>query len=64
LNIVNIYNKVAIDKGISLLLNIDIDSKSNYLIDETKYTQVLNNLISNAIKFTDKGSVKLNIYQN
>lgn len=61
LNIVNIYNKVAIDKGISLLLNIDIDSKSNYLIDETKYTQVLNNLISNAIKFTDKGSVKLNI---
>ena len=60
-NIVNVYNKVAVDKGISLVLNMDIDVKVNHLLDETKYTQVLNNLLSNAIKFTDKGSVKLNI---
>jgi signal transduction histidine kinase len=51
----------TVDKGISLVLNMDIDVKVNYLLDETKYTQVLNNLLSNAIKFTDKGSVKLNI---
>ena len=31
-NIVNVYNKVAVDKGISLILNIEIDPKINYLI--------------------------------
>ena len=43
----------------SLKLNSDIDAKHCYKLDETKITQILNNLISNAIKFTEEGRVEL-----
>lgn len=35
------------------------DSEAMILTDRTKLTQVLSNLLSNALKFTDKGTVKL-----
>ncbi len=58
-NIKNVYIKQAENKGLSLKLSSDIDEKYLYNLDETKITQVLNNLISNAIKFTENGSVEL-----
>jgi len=35
------------------------DSEAMILTDRTKLTQVLSNLLSNALKFTDKGTIKL-----
>lgn len=35
------------------------DSEALILADRTKLTQILSNLLSNALKFTDKGSVKV-----
>lgn len=35
------------------------DTDAQILTDRTKLTQILSNLISNALKFTDKGSVKI-----
>ena len=35
------------------------DTEALILTDRTKFTQILSNLTSNALKFTDKGSIKL-----
>jgi PAS domain S-box-containing protein len=60
-NIANIYQYNAKEKG--LVLRLDLDSAIHpYLIgDPTKLTQILTNLVSNAIKFTTIGSVTLGI---
>lgn len=60
-SIVSVYDVQAEEKGLNLKLSCSIPSQNSYDLDETKLTQVLNNLISNAIKFTDKGSVELKI---
>lgn len=58
---VNVYEKQAQDKGLKLKFNYAVKSNYLYFIDETKITQILNNLISNAIKFTDKGVVEVSV---
>jgi PAS domain S-box-containing protein len=50
----------ANEKNIQLAWETIIpDSNALILTDRTKFTQILSNLVSNALKFTDKGSVKL-----
>ncbi len=60
-NIKNTYEGLAKEKGINLGLNIGDDIAECYELDETKITQILGNLITNAIKFTDTGRVDLNV---
>jgi signal transduction histidine kinase/CheY-like chemotaxis protein len=58
-NILSIYEGMAKEKGIFISLNTNINNSKTYLIDETKFTQIMSNLISNAIKFTDQGKVEI-----
>jgi signal transduction histidine kinase/ActR/RegA family two-component response regulator len=47
----------AQEKGLELLLETDPNLPQNILADTVRFGQVLNNLVSNAIKFTDRGQV-------
>lgn len=58
--IAKIHEPLCIKKGITFKIEID-DSIGSVLMDPARMNQVLNNLISNAIKFTDKGGVILKI---
>ncbi|MBU3011956.1 response regulator [Polaribacter vadi] len=64
--IIKIHKPVCTKKGILLNLEID-DNIPDVCLDIVRFNQVINNLISNAIKFTDEGSVTLiikKVYQN
>lgn len=56
-NLTNAYRGMAEAKGIRLFLEIGDEVGQVYELDETKVSQILGNLISNAIKYTDEGKV-------
>jgi signal transduction histidine kinase/CheY-like chemotaxis protein/ligand-binding sensor domain-containing protein len=51
----------AREKGIKFLLDVTVDLSKMLIGDPNRLTQILNNLISNAIKFTEKGQVKMTL---
>jgi signal transduction histidine kinase/Tfp pilus assembly protein PilF len=60
-NIKNTYESLADEKGLKLILNIDPDVYESFELDETKISQIMGNLITNAIKYTEKGQVEIRI---
>jgi signal transduction histidine kinase/CheY-like chemotaxis protein/Tfp pilus assembly protein PilF len=59
--VIKTYNSLAHKKGIELLLNLGDGIAEGYHLDETKLSQILGNLISNAVKYTDTGTVTLHV---
>lgn len=51
----------AKEKGVELIFDIDHNIAKNYLGDSLRISQILLNLLTNALKFTNKGSVTLRI---
>ncbi len=49
-------------KGIKYILDISENIPDEVILDKGKILQVLNNLMGNAIKFTEKGYVSLNVF--
>ncbi|GEM_PF-851707 len=60
-NVIDLLGNQATNKGIELLLLIAKNVPPFILGDRNRVQQVLMNLSSNAIKFTEKGSVKINV---
>ncbi len=50
---------LAEEKGLSFQVSSDVDTKLYFIGDNTRISQVINNLVGNAIKFTSEGSVTL-----
>lgn len=60
-SIVEEHKKLANKKGLDLLLEIDETLPTSLMLDAKKIQSILYNLIENAIKFTEKGFVKLRV---
>ena len=57
----DVFRPVARDKGIELTAAIETDVPATMVTDSTRLQQVLKNLLSNALKFTDRGGVELRV---
>jgi two-component system, sensor histidine kinase len=60
-SVIGLFRANAEDKGLALKLNLDPQVPDWVIGDGPRIKQVLLNLVSNAVKFTKRGSVKLNI---
>jgi two-component system, NarL family, sensor histidine kinase EvgS len=62
-NLSSIINIKADAKGLSFKVNYDDCDEMYVYGDSLRLTQILTNIVSNAVKFTDKGSVELIVKQ-
>lgn len=58
-NIVSMFRIEAEAKGLRLEMHLDIDMPSCIRLDKGRYKQIVNNLVSNALKNTEEGEIKL-----
>jgi len=57
-----IFSLRVSQKGLQFILEFSSGVPEGILIDDARLRQIILNLIGNAVKFTDKGSIKLKIY--
>jgi CheY-like chemotaxis protein len=55
------FRPVARDKGIGLEVNVEAGAPATMVTDPTRLAQILKNLLSNALKFTERGGVSLRV---
>jgi signal transduction histidine kinase len=60
-HIARLYGTVATERGLELEVIVDPDIPKLLMFDAVRVRQCLSNLVSNAIKFTEAGSIKLNV---
>jgi two-component system, OmpR family, aerobic respiration control sensor histidine kinase ArcB len=60
-NTIKLYSQKAISNGVFLECNIDEDIPNFIFTDGNRISQILSNLITNAIKFSNEGKVIVNV---
>ncbi|MBC7714301.1 MAG: response regulator [Rhizobacter sp.] len=60
-SILKIHRPKAVEKHLRLLLECDVKIPDMVIGDEYRNTQILNNLLSNSLKFTESGDVTLSL---
>ena len=57
------FKHVMAGKGVDLLINMDETLPETIQTDQQRLLQIIKNLMSNAIKFTDKGSITVDFFK-
>lgn len=58
-SLLHLHQPAAVEKGLKLYLDYDADLPTNFIGDESRLRQIINNLIGNGVKFTDQGHVSV-----
>ena len=59
----SIINQRANSKGCKFITNISLDAPKYIKSDEQRLKQILINLLSNSVKFSNKGEIRLELYE-
>lgn len=59
--VLELYQQLADEKGIRLTQSIDPDVPEYVVGDGLKFTQIITNILSNAVKFTVRGGVSISV---
>jgi len=62
--LINEFQSLAASNKLQLFLVTEIDENPLVYADEYTFSQIFQNLIDNAIKYTEKGKVEVRIYKN
>jgi len=60
-SVVRVFDGLARQKSLTLLLDFDNGINADVLLDPLRFKQIISNLISNAIKFTEQGQIKISL---
>lgn len=60
-SVVRVFEGLAWQKDLTLSLSLDLDSQDDVMVDPSCFKQILSNLVSNAIKFTEQGEVRVRL---
>lgn len=60
-SVISTFKKQCDSKGIKILYEISDDVAEEYISDPNKISQIFFNLVSNSFKFTETGSIKINV---
>jgi len=60
---IDIYQAKADEKGLVLEMHVNKNAQGEFSGDTLRIRQILNNLVSNALKFTEKGRVSVSVEQ-